>query len=490
MGGCPVSLSQLLLLQQRLSNAQPDLRRLDAHYRGLQPLNFLHPDVKQLLERRIPSLMVNWPRLVVGAVEERLDVQGFVSGGDADSRLWDWWQANDLDEQSQLGHEDALVFGRSYVSVWGDPLRPDVPRIAVESPLQVAVAYQPGSSRLASALKMWQADPATGDPGAPVAWYAALMLPDRIERWETEGGLWRMVGELANPLGRVPLEPVVNRPRLLAPWGESELCDVIPVADAVNKLSTDMMVSSEFHAMMRRWITGMETPRDPSSKAKMDDELLRRWTDAFPGKPWIGGKDVQFGQFAEASLENFINGIKLLQSQIAAISGLPPHYLGINADNPASADAIRSAESSLVRKAERKQRQFGGGWERVMRLAVDVVDGAGAGAKLDRLETVWGDASTPTPAQKADAAVKLTQGDRPIITIGQSRRDLDYSPQQITAMEAEEAEASATAATSTVRAQVELAKQLMAEDGLSQQAAFSAVGLIVASQQMGATPAA
>jgi hypothetical protein len=56
----------------------------------------------------------------------------------------------------------------------------------------------------------------------------------------------------------------------------------------------------------------------------------------------------------------------MLAAQIAAIAGLPPHYVGLMSQaNPASADAIRSAEASLVKRALRKQRVFGGSWERV-----------------------------------------------------------------------------------------------------------------------------
>jgi hypothetical protein len=72
---------------------------------------------------RLKSLVVNWPRLVVNSLEERLDVDGFRLAQDqpADDELWRIWQANDLDEASQMAHVDALVHGRSFAIVWADP---------------------------------------------------------------------------------------------------------------------------------------------------------------------------------------------------------------------------------------------------------------------------------------------------------------------------------------------------------------------------------
>lgn len=483
MGGGTVT-DLVMALSKRLDAMCIDLDVLDNYYTGQQPLNYLHPDVRNRLQRRLNPVCINWPRLVVSAIEERLDVEGFRSGEDdtADQRLWGWWQANDLDEQSQLGHIDALVHGQSYVSVWAYDLDPTTPRIAVESSRQMVVDYIPGTRKVRAALKSW----AEGS-GTDREVYGVLYLPDRVERYVRDGkGPWVLQETLVNPLNVVPIVPLVNRPRLASPMGESELTDILPIADAVNKLATDMMVSSEFHAMPRRWVTGMELPSEKSAQAKLSQEVIRAWTEAFPGKPWMGGKDVSFGQFGEASLDNFINAIKMLQSEIAALSGLPPHYLGINTDNPASADAIRSSEASLVKKAERKQRAFGGSWERVMRLGVAVVDGTQPPA-LDRMETIWRDPATPTPAQKADAAVKLTQGDRPVITLRQAREDLGYTPTQIDRMEAEEQSAQDRVATGDVRAKVDLAHELMTRDGLTQSAAYAAVGLIAASQQMSST---
>jgi hypothetical protein len=93
---------------------------------------------------------------------------------------------------------------------------------------------------------------------------------------------------------------------------------------------------------------------------------------------------------------------------VSALTGLPPHYLGFSTDNPASADAIRSSEARLVKRAERKHRLFGGSWESVMRLYLRFRDGA-VDERAASLETRWRDPATPTYAAKADAVTKLFQ---------------------------------------------------------------------------------
>lgn len=464
MGGGPVSnLDTLDELATHVQNSATELDELDAYYAGHQPLAFLHPEVEKRAGDRIPKLAINWARVIVGAIEERLDIEGFRLGVDAepDDRLWGIWQANDMDEWSQMVHIDALVHRRSFVSVWFSD-DPETPRLAPESARQMTVAHAPGTRDVIAAAKVWRENEdglevPVRQPTPPRVKgkrqidRAVLYLPDVIERYQrpamggraVQSKTWILDGEpIPNPLGEVPVVPFVNRPRLTDLTGETELADVLTLVDAMNKLATDMMVSSEFHAIQRRWFTNMEIPKTGADRDRFVAEVRKLLQQEFPDKPTFAGKGVQTGVYPEAQLDNFINAIKLLASQIAAIAGLPPHYLGLNADNPASADAIRSAEASLVKKALRKQRGFGGSWERVMRLALRVADPDNLPDGVERMETIWRDPATPTPAQLADYIVKLTQptaGGRPVITIRQAREDLRYTPQQIERMEADDA---------------------------------------------------
>jgi hypothetical protein len=88
------------------------------------------------------------------------------------------------------------------------------------------------------------------------------------------------------------------------------------------------------------------------------------------------------------------------------VTGLPLRYFGQNTANPPSADGIRADESRLVKRAERRQRAWGGSWEQAARLIKRFQSGSWDD-KLVELETIWRDPATPTIAQQTDAAVKL-----------------------------------------------------------------------------------
>lgn len=417
------------------------LTRCDNYYRGKQPLAYLDPEVRRAVGSRLAPVVLNWPRILVDAMEQRLDVEGFRTAArpGIEGELWQLWQANDLDETSQQAHIDALVYGRAFVMVWaGDD--PAFPRITVESPMQVITETDPATRQVVGALKRWVDLDHHGraivfTPDEYVEYRSRTAYPES-HTFSVNPDAWDVVERQRNPIGRVPIVPIVNRARPLLPLGESELIDAMPIADAVNKLATDMMVSAEYHAQPRRWVTGfaMHSPQgrlSPEQLANVQQQARTEWEQARASKVWISDlPETKFGQFPEAMLDNFIGAINLLTRQLSAIGGLPPHYVALAAENnPASADAIRSAEASLVNRARRRQRAWGGSWETVMRLALQVRDGIPATGLTD-LETVWRSPEIVSIAQAADAAVKLhAEG---ILDQRSVLERLDYSPQAIT----------------------------------------------------------
>lgn len=460
----------------KLRTEQADLDKWDQYYRGKQALAFLHPDVKLAIGERLQDLLINLPRLTLNSLEERLDVQGFRVAGESvpNKDMWKIWQANDFDTASTRAHLRALRHGRAFVSVWADPTGGDMPRLRVESAKKMTVNLEPGTDAIRSALKSWK-DGQTD--------YATLYLPDRIVKYwkggdapkpRNGGSGWVTYDELENPLGVVPIVPFWNNQDDDMLNGESELTDVVHLADAINKLATDMMVASEFHAMPRRWATGIEIAKGPEGR-RTEAEAKQYWDNATAGKVWLAGGGVNFGQFASADLKNFVDAITMLVLHVASIAALPPHYMAVLTQNPASADAIRSSEARLVKRAERKQRTFGEAWEDVMTLALWVRDGVPP-ENAEGLETVWKSAETPTRAQTADAVVKLRGAG--IITDEQAQEDVGYTPEQRQLMAEARARALALQATEEMRLRVLQAQALITEFGTDVKVAYAAVGLL------------
>jgi SPP1 Gp6-like portal protein len=390
-----------------------------AYYDGEQPMHYVARIIAEQQDR-FPALKVNWPGLVIDSLEERLDVEGFRLGDSdsVDDDLVGTWQANDLDEGAPEAHTCALVTRHSFLM--GGPGEGRYPKITVEYPDQMSVELDPVTRRVVAALKVWRDDPDT-----TVEDRAVLLVPNRLIEFEygkpvhsesTEGWTAGLQHHQSSPL--VPVVPMVNRPsrrprnyragrlvETLHGYGRSEIQDIRSLADAANQTATNMMAGIEHHALPRRWAVGAKEKDFVDEQGKP----MPAWKIA-TGALWAAtagedGTDVKLGQFTGADMTGFHNSIKQLAQLAAGLYGLPPHYLGLFTDNPASADAIRSAEIRLIKRAERRQTSFGGSWERIMRIALAIMGRDPASA--DRLETVWRDPSTPTRAQQADAAVKL-----------------------------------------------------------------------------------
>ena len=460
---------QVEYLSKRLDLANREYDLVDRYYTGDQPLTFMAPEVVAQVGARLAPLVINWPETIVDSVNRRLKVEGFRLGqaGDADDELWRIWTANELDEESSLAHADALVHGVTYLSVWGNEEDPETPSITYESAHQVTVDYEPGARSVRAALKKWR----DGDLN-----YATLYLRDQVRRYVanvTAGQTrWELRDDpIRNPLGAVPIVPMVNRGRLLNKAGRSELKSIAPLADAINTLATNMMVTSDYYTTPRRWATGLVDP-SVGDHERLRAMVKKHWDEAAKEKTWLAGAGVQFGQFAEADLAGFVAALNLLTSAVAAIGGLPPDDLGLNTTNPASAEARRAAETTLILRAKEKWEPFGGADVRAMRLAIAARDGItlrDVPQDYKRMKVAWADPATPAIAQAMDAAAKGIEAG--IYDTEAAQAIVGLSPVERVAIKARTDEA----ATTTDSATESLTRQL--------QQVYLAVGSVITTEE-------
>ncbi|WP_018686524.1 phage portal protein [Actinokineospora enzanensis] len=409
-------LSVLHELRQRLAATASRTRRLDAYYDGAQRLAALGlglpPEMRRL------QVVVNWPRLTVDSLAERLDLEGFRLAGAAetDERLWSWWQANGLDDESGLAHLEALITGRAYITVGPGDDGADTPVITPESARSMIADVDPRTRAVRSALRLY-----TSRSGGELS--ATLYLPDRTVYYDRGRSGWRVVDLIAHKLGRVPVVPLINRARIGDRHGRSEMDDVIGLTDAACRTMTNLGGAQELLAVPQRYVLGAGR----SDFVNEAGEPIPAW-EAYIGRILaLGNENAKVGQFAAADLRNFVEVVNLYARLVAALSGLPPHFLGLSTDNPASADAIRSGETRLVKRAERRARAFGSAWEESMRLGMLIVDGE-IPPHAARLESIYRDPATPTYAAKADAVSKLVASG--ILPISAAWEELGYSAEQ------------------------------------------------------------
>ena len=410
------------VMETALDERLPAVEEYEAYYRGDQRLAFATSKFRETFGRLLEPLSDNWCQLVVDASVERLRVEGFRFGPQdtgADSDAWEIWQANYLDADSELAHTEASKCGLSYLLVLPGA-DPQTPRITCEHPAQVITYSAPDDRRnRLAAFKRWME--ADGSSRAVLYTREAFYFLRRERNSRVKG--WTGAGGIVNPIGVVPVVPMINLPGLLG-GGMSDLQAVISLQDAINKLLADMLVNSEFVAYPQRYATGLEIPTDPATGRPMDREAFlssvsRLWVAENPA--------VKFGQLEGSDGLGYVRQIEALVQHIAAQTRTPPHYLLGQSGAFPSGESLKATETGLVAKVKRKQRSYGEAWEEAMRLAF-AYRGDTIRAEAADTETIWADPEARSEGELVDALLKMRQLGVPITELW---RRYGATPQEI-----------------------------------------------------------
>lgn len=384
-------------------------------------LNYAQKKFSEIFGDMFQGWRDNFCPLIVDSISERLRIQGFRMGPEeaADKEAHEIWQRNRLDADHNSAHIDTLVTGLSALVVWAD--EQDRPTITPESSNDVVFQYEPGSRRRVMAAMKHYVDDWGGE-------YVTLWLPDRVYRSTriAHTDRWAEPEEEPNPLGVVPVVPLVNRTRLkVEPF--SELAAIIPVQDAINKIAADAIVASEFAAFPQRIISGVEPlPDEPTEEdiAQARASAVKAYIDRILT---LDNPDAKWGQFQAADLKNYVALIDMLVQHMASQSRVPFHYFLLNGGQAPSGESITAAEAGLVAKARERMLHFGEAWEDAMRLAFRVKGDLERAEAYDA-EVIWEDPEYRSKAQLADALLKMKELGVPE---RQLQEEYGYTPQQI-----------------------------------------------------------
>lgn len=373
---------------------------------GRQARAFLSKESKESLKGGLDRLGVNIPGLVVGSHADRMKVIGIETEGEdePDADAWEAWKLAGLVERSEHLITDRLAYGCAYLTVWADDNSPRVPLVTVDTPRTMAVTVDPLTGRVTKAVRKWDYQGKT---------HALVYTAYDVTYWtaNTTGAIagsgWQQ--QFTKPHGLRACPVIAFTRRLSADdWhGVSIIDDVSDLADLLNKLMADMAVTSEYFARPRRWATGLEivededgNPIDPFG----DDRFLQS-----------EAPETKFGQLPPAGLEAYAGPIATVTQMIGALTGIPPHYLGLHGDQPANADSVKAAETQLTSRTYSEMRgmddPFSWALELMRRVRTGVVDGG------PRQSVIWDTPEIRTPGQAADAASKLATIGVPLETL-------------------------------------------------------------------------
>lgn len=448
------------------------------YYDGEQRMQNLGISVPQVLAG--VQQVVDWPRICVDRLAERAsEIDGFrlPDATETDTELADICQENDFAAELPLTIQDCLVAGRGYMIVGSPDDDSDVPLVTAESPLNLALVWNPRNRMVTSAYQSYEAEG---------VYKAVLYLPDQtiyMSRDDQSG--WVVDNRDQHKFGLVPVVRFANRSRTSDREGRSQITKAImATTDSTCRALLGMEIAREFYSIPHKYALGpkesdMVGP-DGTQKTAMDMAMNRFLVferDEAGQLPKVG----QFNAFDPAVFTKIVgNGAQLMSSY----TGFPASYFGeTNSANPASADAIRVAERPIERGADRVQLQATAPLRQVGQLLWRFTHrGEALPAAYKRLEVDWLDTSSPTPAADSDAIAKQVAAGILPATSDVTLRRLRYTAlerrqiaQDRDLAQQLEAELVSSVAARQTRTATGLAKDLEADNGTVQAAAQQAV---------------
>lgn len=360
-----------------LSELIPAYERYEAYYVGDHPLEFATDRWLEAFGDVFENFSDNWCQVVVDAAVDRMEIIGWKSEDkEKDAKVAEEiWDSAELGIEEEEVHTQTFVKGDAYLIGWPDPEDEEQtdPELFYNDATLVTVSYNPTNRReIIRAAKRY--DDRDGNK------FMFLYFPDRVEKWMIpqnastlqewavmedltlpESG-WARIERIDNPYGIVPVFHFKNRALGARDFGVSELKVVIPIQNTINKLLMDLMVGSEFGSYRQKYMAGGGHPKD-GWKAGGN----RVWATTDP--------NAKFGEFGQIDLEPLVKAIDLAVGHVAKITGTPLHYLRSSGDMP-SGEALKTAESALIKKVKRRQKTWGSQWSKAMGFAYRIKTGA------------------------------------------------------------------------------------------------------------------
>lgn len=388
------------------------------HWNNNSPAGWLSKDSRDALDHKLSKVSVNWPRLAVQSISDRLQLRGFRERGsnDLDNEFTQLMDVVNLRALQNHIHNDYLLYGAAYGTSW--TAANGLPIFIADSPLTASAITDPATGEVMESVRLWR-----DSDGKPCL---AVMDSETITRYQSKQTddianvfNWTTLSEKEHGLGVVPTVPFIRQESSDDIQGTSVVADILDLTDANAKALGDAMVNSEYFARPRRYATGLEIEEDEDGNP----------IDPFGEKRLLQSEDpdTKFGQLPGSTPQGQTVLIATITQQIGALTGLPPHYLGLHGDQPVSAEAVRSAETQLVAKSYGEQAALSGPWSASASRLRSIQ--LGQSYQQHNVAAIWEPAETKTPAQSADAAQKLRAIGVPLESL--LSNPLDYEAHEI-----------------------------------------------------------
>ena len=431
--------SRLQRLYRRLDSRRPEIDTFEAYADGEQPLLYTTPQWAEFHKDRYSGFSDNWCAPVANAPVERLRATGIRLADDVDGGmtkgLWNAFLRNGGDTQLPQAFYSAVVARRSFARVWGDDN--DDPLVDFLHPSQAYVHTDPTGRRRLAAVHCWVDEDDkwehghlyTGGDDAALYKFKRLssqriveqrtpagviVVESALKQTGDEGG-WQAYQDdddetwpVLNPMGKVPIVELANRPRL----GRQPVSDISgtkAMQDAINLLWAYLFAAADHASLPARVIMGQAPPKIPvldRDGQKVGEREVDIKELAAKRMLWLTGENAKIGSWQAAQLDVFTGVIEVAIAHVASQTRTPSHYLISKSDNvPASGYEL--AEAGLVSRVEEAQTHFTSDLRDLFEL-IALADPAteGLAPQLRTARVLWRDAAIRNEAQKTDALQK------------------------------------------------------------------------------------
>jgi len=363
---------------------------------------------------------------IIQSVIDRLELTA-IEADKPEATTWfqDKLTDNRIDGLQLDVHEAALRDADSYIMVSFDNETGDVvltQEDAFDGTCGIIMVYGPDKRTPLLALKLWQEAKPAPKRAAQFITRVNAYYPDRVEKYqsgERGGALMRMEenpekeGKWVMPDGTAIGIPIIhyrNRSAKNRQGGKSEISDVIPLQDALNRTMVSMVMAAELTAFQIRYSIGMKPPaalspgmwinayvKDEAGETKPPSDAQQKWLDS-----------IRFGTLAQGELIPFLEQAKFKIDQMYLITRTPKPG---DAGDTSSGEALKQREIGLVGKAKRCHVNFGNAWENVARIMwrVQAAYGTEQPPEYKKLYAKWRSAELRDDVKVIDNANKVAE---------------------------------------------------------------------------------
>jgi hypothetical protein len=325
---------------------------------------------------------LNFAAVPVDVVAARLEVASVTVADEsdtsvsteADNRLQEIWERNDLLNEIPDWIHAACEYGDAFIVVWEDPEDENAVTVDYNSPCVMRIVYDSENGRRPLyAVKMW------ADARNKVR-RLNLFYADRIERYfqpldsanPQDETAWKPYESESGADDSVILNkygfPVFHL-RTGKPYGKSVHRNAYDPQDGLNKITVGMLTNIDYTTTPQRYALGLpqtDTDDDGGDDFLADDNSSEQVSGnpgsglkAGPGELWWlqGAKGA--GQFDPATPDGYLKPAEFLIRAMAQLTGVPMHYFDPMGDVP-SGESLRAADAPLDKMAARLMQMFSG----------------------------------------------------------------------------------------------------------------------------------